>query len=94
MTDPLKVAKLIDRIQNFATRLEKERDFTVHRHISDFYYMQKIAELHLLQEQLEEALNRVSFLGNKIEQEYSCIFVQWHRDLKWLNKYLKQVSQL
>lgn len=87
MCESVKVIKLIQKIQLLATRLEKTREFKVHRHISQFYYMQKATELNVLREQLEETQQKISLLASRINEEYSNIFNRWSHDIRWLQHY-------
>ena len=84
MIDPAKVAKLIDRLQHLVTSLNGLRDRAVHRHINQFYYMQKTEELLLLLEQLEETQLSLERALRRIDRSYQEVFQQWQRDVRWL----------
>lgn len=85
MTDYVRLTKLIDRIQHLISFLESERDFAIHQHVDQFYYMQKVVELNELREQLEKSRKRASLFTEVLEREYACVFSHWRQDLRWLS---------
>lgn len=87
MDQIMKLDRLMQKIEAFANRLERNREFNVHQNINHFYYMQKVTELTVLREQFTETQQRLSFLRSRIESEYGCVSTQWLRDVRWLHYY-------
>lgn len=87
MKNSCKIDKLVDRLQRFSSQLEKLKDFTVHRHVNHFFYMQKKTELIALVEQFTETQERLSVLTSLIEKEYMAVASQWIHDVRWLHCY-------
>lgn len=79
---------MILKLEHFAARLDRMKDFTIHQRINHFYYMQKISELVMLQEQVEHSRTRLSQLTTCLEKEYASAFCQWNQDIRWLNREL------
>lgn len=82
-----KCVKLIGRLQSLASRLAKNNDYTVHRRISQFFYMQKIEEMKILLEQLEEAGLKLEDVKRRIGENYIATYRAWRFDVRWLNNY-------
>lgn len=85
MTNLPKLTKLIEKLQDLAARLDEEKDLVVHQRVNQFYYLEKTAELKILQEQFEEAEMKINQLTKHIECEYALVYNQWRKDIRWLN---------
>jgi hypothetical protein len=82
-----KCVKLIGRLQDLASRLAKNNEYIVHRRISQFFYMQKIEEMKILLEQLEEAGLKMEDVKRRIGENYIATYRTWRFDVRWLNNH-------
>lgn len=87
MTSDIRFSKLVKRLDQLVTDLRKHHNIPVHSHINQFYYMQKIEELKLLQQQLSDAAKRMKFVQDLCDEKYNEIFHRWSKDARWLNRY-------
>lgn len=87
MMEPEKCLKLIGRLQGLVCRLAKNKDYTVHHRISQFFYMQKIEEMKIRLEQLKEAELKLEDVKRRIAENYMAMYRTWRMDVRWLNNY-------
>ena len=87
MMESEKCVKLIGRLQSFVSRLAKNKDYTVHHRISQFFYMQKIEEMKIRLEQLNEAELKLKDVRRRIDENYMAMYRTWRLDVRWLNHY-------
>lgn len=59
-------------------------DIVANRELDKFYYMQKLAELRLLDDKLYEALERVRVMMAGRYDTRKEVMMRWRRDMKWL----------
>jgi hypothetical protein len=59
-------------------------DILVNREVDKFYYMQKLAELRLMDDKLYEALERVRMIMEARYDTRTSVMMRWKKDLKWL----------
>jgi hypothetical protein len=92
MTENEKLEKLINTLRHFVKCLDNLQDLCVHRNISQSYYMQKVAELEVLHQQMKDLFDRqeatkklISLLGPEV---YKC----WKQDALWLQDYFTRHS--
>lgn len=83
-----KLSKLIERMQRIVTHLNDRNDLVLHQQVNQFFYMQKIEELKMLSSQLEEIPVSFESLTGHLTESYKLCFVQWRKDVRWLNSYL------
>ena len=57
----------------------------IHSKVSEFYYMQKLEELRLLQESIKESVNRLKVLEDKFELTSKQVYNQLRKDVKSVN---------
>lgn len=89
MTEPKKVAKLIDAIQELSQRLSEEQDLAIHQQINHFYFMEKAEELSLLSEQLAALQKKTEVLSTHLAKEYDAVFAYWSRSARLFNRYFR-----
>jgi len=87
MTDPALVNKFILKLDELIENLELNQNLFIHRHVEQFYYMQKVSEFKLLLEQFEETRRKMDTIANRLDQTYQTTYNRWRRDLKWLHAY-------
>ncbi len=87
MTSYEKLPKLIERMQHLVTYLDCRNDLTIHQHVNQSYYMQKIVELKMLLRQSEESNRTLETINSRIDNHYNLCFLQWYKDARWLNTY-------
>ena len=88
MVDVLKVNRLIENLQKFASELESIQDFRLHQQVDQFYYMQKTAQLIVLRENVEDAKAKFERVTTQIETVYQEVFCKWRSDVRKLSPYL------
>jgi hypothetical protein len=81
-----KIHKLIQRLKGFVSFLEGRRVIHVHQNVSQFYYMQEIAELSTLLEQFEETQRKLEIISKKLDVKYVQSFHQWRKDFLWIHR--------
>jgi hypothetical protein len=59
-------------------------DIVVNRELDKFYYMQKLAELEMLDDKLYEALERVRVMMEGRFETRREVMLRWKNDAKWL----------
>lgn len=69
---------LLDRLAEY------KRTSVVHNVIDRYYYVEKIAELQLLR----DLLNQARVKENSILQRYEGVYQRWRKDARWLNRYM------
>jgi len=87
MTDPAKVAKLINKLDDFIHKLENLRVIIVHQEVNQFYYMQKVEELTFLHSQLSALIEKQSSVQQLIDIIYPQVLSRWQQDARWVNSY-------
>jgi hypothetical protein len=85
-TEKTKPLKLIQRLKDFVSFLERKRIIHVHQSINQFYYMEKIAELSALLEQFDDAQRRLEAVSEKLDAKYFQAFHQWRDDFLWIHR--------
>lgn len=83
-----KLDRFLKCIEKLIDDLAANHNLPVHSKINQFYYMQKIEELKLLKEQVEDQVKRLQFVERNLEQEYTHVFTRWSKDARWLNRHL------
>ncbi len=87
MIDHEKLPKLIERMQQLVTYLNDRNDLVTHQQVNQFFYMQKTEELKILLKQFEETKQILESLTSRIDEHYALCFVQWRKDVRWINSY-------
>jgi hypothetical protein len=65
-------------------------DIVVNRELDKFYYMQKLAEMRVLDDKLYEALERVRVMVEGRFETRREVMSRWKNDVKWLAKNARQ----
>ena len=60
-------------------------DIVANRELDKFYYMQKLAELRLLDDKLYEALERVRVMMEARYDTRTEVMKRWKKDMRWLS---------
>ena len=85
--------KLEDRMVGMIRDLDSMPfDIVANRELDKFYYMQKLAELRMLDDKLYEALERVRVMMAGRYDTRREVMSRWKRDVKWLASRRKEVS--
>ncbi len=87
-----KLDKLIDRMQRLVNSVGDQKDLAVHRHVNQFFYMQKIEELRVLLDRFDELSVDLEAVSLRIHSGYDLCLDQWRRDARWLNAHNLQVQ--
>ncbi|HEX8061227.1 MAG TPA: hypothetical protein VF473_09850 [Cyclobacteriaceae bacterium] len=69
-------------------------DIVVNRELDKFYYMQKLAELRMLDDKLYEALERVRVMMEGRYETRREVLSRWKNDVRWLALRQKQVEEI
>jgi hypothetical protein len=80
-----KLEKFIERLNALISVLEQRNNVQVQSRVNQFYYMQKVTELKVLEENMQEAEKRLRFLEDKLKSEYKEVYCRWKKDARWLN---------
>jgi hypothetical protein len=85
--------KLEDRVVGMIRELDSMPfDIVANRELDKFYYMQKLAELKVLDDKLYEALERVRvMMGGRYDTRRE-LMSRWKHDAKWLASRRKEMS--
>jgi hypothetical protein len=67
-------------------------DIVVNRELDKFYYMQKLAELRVLDDKMYEALERVRVMMVGRYETRREVMSRWKNDMKWLAMRRRQVE--
>jgi len=67
-------------------------DIVVNRELDKFYYMQKLAELGILDDKLYEAVERVRVMMVARYDTRREVLSRWKRDMRWLASRRKEVG--
>lgn len=89
MTEPEKVVKLINAIQELSQRLSREQDLAIHNQINHFYFMEKAEELAVLSKQLDALQKKTEVLSAHLTKEYNAVFTYWSRSARLFNRHLR-----
>jgi len=89
-----KLNQLVVALEKMIRQLTQHGNLVAHRHIDESYYLQKITELRLLGDQLEQARSRAEVVAQRLHTHYSEVYYHWKRDARWLNAYLRNVPIL
>ncbi len=80
-----KISRIERRVTKLLYVLGISNELGIHQAIDHFYYMQKAEELRLLKEQLIQTQSRLERIQQNACQHYMELFVNWRRDVRWLN---------
>ncbi len=91
MSEPVNLSKLIDRMELLVHDLRDHRDdMVVHFHINQFFYLQKIEELKMLQTQIEDLREDMARISARLQASYDLCVSEWRKDARWLNAHSVQ----
>lgn len=88
MIDPEKCHKLVQCLQRLTSDLTGNKEYNVHSHINQFFYMQRAEELKIILEQFEEAKANLETATLRMNEKYTSTYYQWKKDVRWLNTHL------
>jgi hypothetical protein len=79
--------KLEDKVTSLMRSMEEfQHDIGVNARTDKYFYLQKLTEVTLWEEQLHVAIDRVKFIVNAIKSTNENIFNHWRADLKVLKR--------
>jgi hypothetical protein len=84
-----KVRRLISAQQELLYLMKNNLDLETFNAIDETFYLQKVAELCIMLEQIDELGNRLRLFNERLTSEYTLVFRQWSRDARWLNRKLR-----
>ncbi len=91
MSEPVNLSKLIDRMELLVRDLRDRRDdIAVHQQINQFFYLQKIEELKMLQAQVEDLREGIARISARLRANYDVCVTEWRKDARWLNSHSVQ----
>lgn len=86
--------KLEERVISLIKTLDSiPFDIVANREIDKFYYMQKLAELRLIDDKLYEALERVRVMMAARYDMRREVTSRWKRDIRWLRLRTREMIQ-
>jgi hypothetical protein len=81
-----KLEKFIQRVEVLMNVLREQRNnLHIQHNIDQFYYMEKLVELRVLEESLRDQVDRIKAYQERFKLEYSHAFCQWKKDVRFLN---------
>lgn len=81
-----KLEKFIQRVEVLMNVLREHRNnLHIQNNVDQFYYMEKLAELRVLEENLLDEIDRLSYYQQRFENEYAQAFCRWKKDVRFLN---------
>jgi hypothetical protein len=84
--------KLEERVTGIIRELDSMPfDIVVNRELDKFYYMQKLAEMKVLDDKLYEALERVRVMMAGRYDMRREVMARWKRDMRWLTLRKREV---
>jgi hypothetical protein len=69
-------------------------DIVANRELDKFFYMQKLAELKMLDDKLYESLERVRVIMTARYDTRREVMSRWKRDVRWLASRRKEVGAI
>ena len=69
--------------------LSANKELRLHANIDQFYYMQKLVELHLMVTILKGSCPAETLLHDKIKERYRKMYCTWKKDVRYLGQYLR-----
>jgi len=69
-------------------------DIVVNRELDKFYYMEKLAELRMLDDKMYEALERVRMMVVARYDTRREVMSRWKNDMRWLASRRKEVDAI
>jgi hypothetical protein len=90
--DTGKLERMLRRLTALVRVLDDRNDLVIHRHVNQFYYMQKVEELRLLIGEIVEIRERCEVLVAIVETLYPEIYHCWKKDVRWLHIHLHKGS--
>lgn len=85
-----RVTDLIKQLEAFDRRLTENNNLVVHRHIDQFFYMQKAAELKVLLNEYQMVRERLSEIAGWLDEKYRLGLSRWKEDTVCLDEIQKQ----
>lgn len=83
-----KTEHFIACLRKLLEQTQTHRSLEILQEINETFYMQKIEEFILLEEQLHEAIQRVQEIQEKVNDHYLSTYHVWKKDVRWLNTHL------
>ncbi|MBT1701499.1 hypothetical protein KK083_31695 [Fulvivirgaceae bacterium PWU4] len=81
-----KLEKFIQRVEALMNVLREQRNnLHIQNNVDQFYYMEKLAELRVLEENLLDEVDRLRYYQQRFESEYAQAFCRWKKDVRFLN---------
>ena len=81
------VEKLVQKIASLISTLEQSSELSVHSTIEQFYYMERVAEIKFLNEQMQDLEARLEMLKSARELRYFELASRWRVDARWLHRH-------
>lgn len=94
MIDPQKCLKLTQLLERLISTLENHNERAVHFTINQFFYMQRTEEMRMVLEQYREAKSKLEAAANWLNENYASTYLQWRKDARWLNTYLRNRNNI
>jgi hypothetical protein len=86
--------KLEERVMSIIRELDAMPfDIVANRELDKFYYMQKLAEMKMLDDKLYEVLERVRVMMAGRYDTRREVMSRWKKDMRWLALRRKEVMQ-
>jgi hypothetical protein len=83
---PRKVEKLIKLMERLIACLGKCDDLRIHRHVDEFYYLQKKEEFLILMEEGNSRGKEVAKTNERLQLLYNEVVKNWLTDVRWMKK--------
>lgn len=79
-------------MQSLLKQVQGSTQLTIRRSICESYYLQKVEEIELLRNYLQQAERSLG--KNTICDFYKEVFYRWRRDARWLHRFVRKLPVL
>ena len=83
-----KINSLIESIDEMIRQLNKHSSLETRQRVNESFYLEKIVELRLLGNQLEQARQHFELIQMRVNEHYKNVYCQWKNDASWLSVYI------
>jgi hypothetical protein len=93
MNDYKKLHKLLAKVRQLIDVLESHRHLTIHEKVNQFYYMEKVEELKVLEEQAAEFEKSLHLFRGRIHLRCEELGTRWSKDVRWVQQELRNKAK-
>lgn len=87
MVDEERFSSLVKDVDRFVIMLTNDNDLALHEKVNQFFYMEKVAELRVLSDRIEELRSRLNILEASASNCYQLVSERLTSDQAWLSSH-------